>query len=64
MKIGLNLLGVILLLVGVVWALQGLNYIGGSFMTGQTSWLVIGVIAAIAGVVVLAQANRRSRRLP
>ena len=39
MKIGLLILGIVLLLVGGVWSLQGLNIIKGSFMTGQAMWL-------------------------
>ena len=58
MRIGLNVLGAILVLIGAVWALQGLNVIGGSFMTGQTQWLVIGVVCAIIGVVLLGWTNR------
>jgi hypothetical protein len=61
MRIGLNILGAILVLIGAVWALQGLNVIGGSFMTGQTQWLVIGIVCAIVGVVLLGWANSRGR---
>ena len=59
MAIGLNIVGAILVLLGGLWALQGLNVIGGSFMTGQTPWLVIGAVVAIAGVALLAWVNRR-----
>jgi hypothetical protein len=59
MRIGLNILGAILVLLGALWALQGLNVIGGSFMTGQTQWLVIGVVVALAGVALLGWVNRR-----
>jgi hypothetical protein len=59
MRIGLNVVGAVLLLLGALWALQGLNVIGGSFMTGQTPWLVIGVIVAIAGAALLGWANRK-----
>lgn len=59
MRIGLNIVGAILVLVGVVWALQGLNLLAGSFMTGQTQWLVIGVACALAGVVLLGWNNLR-----
>ena len=55
----MNILGAILVLLGALWALQGLNVIGGSFMTGQTPWLVIGAVVAIAGVALLGWANRR-----
>jgi hypothetical protein len=59
MRIVLNIVGAILVLLGALWALQGLNVIDGSFMTGQTSWLVIGVLVAIAGVALLGWVNRR-----
>jgi hypothetical protein len=59
MRIGLNVISAILVLIGAVWALQGLNLIGGSFMTGQTRWLVIGIICAIIGALGLTLANRR-----
>jgi hypothetical protein len=59
MKIGLNIVGVLLVLVGAVWALQGLNVIGGSFMTGQSQWLVIGLICAAVGTVLMGWINWR-----
>ena len=49
MRIGLNILGALLVLVGVVWSLQGLNLLGGSFMTGQGQWLAIGVRDKFSG---------------
>jgi multisubunit Na+/H+ antiporter MnhB subunit len=48
-----GILGILLLVFGVLWALQGLNIVGGSFMTGQTMWLVIGIIVALLGVWLL-----------
>ncbi len=53
MKIGLNVLGVLLLLIGGVWMLQGLNILGGSFMSGQSQWFVIGLVCAVVGVALL-----------
>jgi hypothetical protein len=38
---------------------QGLGLVGGSFMTGQSQWLYIGIVAALVGLVGLAWANRR-----
>jgi hypothetical protein len=61
MRIGLNVVGAILVLIGIVWALQGLNLLGGSFMTGQTRWLVIGLVCAVAGAILLGWANLRGR---
>jgi hypothetical protein len=42
--------GAVLLLIGAVWALQGVGLIPGSFMTGRILWLVIGSIVAVAGL--------------
>lgn len=38
-----------MLLVGVIWVLQGLNILPGSFMTGQIIWAVYGAPLALAG---------------
>ena len=39
-----RIIGVVLVLVGGLWTLQGLSLVGGSFMTGSAPWLVIGVV--------------------
>jgi hypothetical protein len=59
MRIALTLLGILCLLVGCVWILQGINILPGSFMTGQTKWAVYGGILAVAGVGLLISAIRR-----
>ncbi len=59
MKIALNLIGLLLLVIGLIWVLQGANILLGSFMSGQTQWLVIGIVAVLAGVGMLAWANFR-----
>lgn len=41
---------VIMVIVGAVWTFQGLGYLGGSFMTGSSTWAVIGPIVAGFGV--------------
>jgi hypothetical protein len=46
--------GVVAVLVGLTWTLQGLNILRGSFMSGQTMWAVIGPIVGIVGLVLLA----------
>jgi hypothetical protein len=60
MKIALNIVGVILILLGGVWFLQGMNVLGGSVMSGQSQWAVNGGIAALIGIGLLVFANRRS----
>ena len=59
MKIALNIAGVLCLLMGGVWFLQGINVLPGSFMTGQLKWAIIGGILLIVGIGLLIRANRR-----
>jgi hypothetical protein len=60
MTITLNIVGVIMILLGGTWFLQGINVLPGSFMTGQIRWAV-GGIAVAAGVSILLATNRRRR---
>jgi hypothetical protein len=54
-----RIIGVVLVLVGGLWTLQGLNLVSGSFMTGSALWLVIGVVVVIAGLALLFRRPRR-----
>jgi hypothetical protein len=36
---------------GVVWFLQGINIIPGSFMTGDIRWAVAGIFSLIVGLI-------------
>jgi hypothetical protein len=63
MRIVLNILGVLCLLLGCVWILQGINILPGSFMTGQTKWAIYGGVLVVVAVVVLISANRRRSEL-
>jgi hypothetical protein len=64
MRIFLNILAVLIILVGIVWFLQGINIIGGSVMTGQSQWAIYGGIAVVAGLGLLAFANLRKTSPP
>ena len=59
MRITLNIVGVILIVFGCIWFLQGINVLPGSFMTGQIRWAVYGGIAVAGGVSLLIAANRK-----
>jgi hypothetical protein len=59
MRIVLNVLGVLFVLVGCVWLLQGFNILLGSFMSGQTKWAIYGGILLVVGIGLLISANRR-----
>jgi hypothetical protein len=45
--------GVLLVLFGVLFGLQGLGVVGGSVMSGKTVWAVLGPLIALAGVVLV-----------
>jgi len=51
-------IGVVLVLVGAVWFGQGIGAIGGSFMTGQAVWAVIGAVCVFFGAALLLGARR------
>ena len=54
-------MGVLLVLLGGLWTLQGVGVVGGSFMTGSRLWLVIGLVLVVAGVALLLRLRRRPR---
>ena len=58
-RIALILVGVIALIIGGVFAGQGMNLIPGSFMTGSRMWLSIGLILAIVGIILIVLGLRR-----
>ena len=61
MRIVVNIVGVLLVLVGCIWILQGINILPGSFMTGQTRWAVRGGMLVFAGIAGLVWANRKRK---
>jgi hypothetical protein len=61
---GLAGLGVVLVVAGVFWALQGAGVImwpAQSFMLQQESWVTYGIVTALVGVALIGL-SRRSRR--
>ena len=56
------ILGVLAVLIGGLWTLQGLNIIGGSVMSGNVTFAVIGPIVAIVGLILIAFGARRRVR--
>jgi hypothetical protein len=53
--------GLVMLLVGLLWAGQGFGWVHGSPMTGETLWAVVGPIVALVGLLltVLGFASRK-----
>jgi hypothetical protein len=63
-KAGAGVIGVLIVLVGGVFAGQGLGYIPGSFMTGKMEWFWIGGVMVLAGLALLAATFlRRPKRV-
>lgn len=54
-----TVLGVVLVITGTVFTLQGLGYVGGSPMTGARLWAVVGPVLAVVGIVLVVRALRR-----
>jgi hypothetical protein len=61
MKILGSIVGVVLVLLGGPWTLQGSNVLAGSAMSGQSQWLYIGLIAVVVGLAALWWFNLRRR---
>ncbi|MDP3892191.1 hypothetical protein [Nocardioides sp.] len=55
------LAGVLMCLVGALWTFQGLGYVGGSAMSGSTTWAVVGPIVAGFGVALVIVGIQRTR---
>ena len=51
--------GLLITVVGVVFALQGAGVIGGSFMSGTTTWAIAGPVIALAGLTLVMAGLRR-----
>lgn len=60
--------GLVLVAIGLVWTLQGVNVLGGSPMSGSSLWATIGPVVLVVGVVLIGIAiavavrGRRRRR--
>ncbi|AVT31972.1 MULTISPECIES: hypothetical protein [unclassified Plantactinospora] len=55
-------LGLLAVVIGAVWTLQGLGRLGGSVMTGEPLWAVIGPVVVVAGLVLVVLGLRARNR--
>jgi hypothetical protein len=56
--------GVVLILLGGLWMLQGVGVLGGSLMSGQSFWAIVGLILLIIGIILCALGLRRRPTTP
>ena len=64
MKVILRIIGVLLILMGGIWFLQGVNVLPGSFMTGQIRWAIYGGIAVLVGIIMIVMVYGRKASPP
>jgi hypothetical protein len=53
MRIVWLVIGVIALIVGIIWTLQGFNVMAGTVMSGQRTFAIVGPIVGIVGIALL-----------
>ncbi|MCW3844685.1 hypothetical protein ONA70_31860 [Micromonospora yasonensis] len=54
--------GLLAVVLGALWTVQGLGYVDGSLMTGRRIWAVIGPVVVLIGLVALWSGLRARRR--
>jgi uncharacterized membrane protein len=58
------IVGLVLIVFGVIWILQGINVLPGSMMSGRLGYAVLGLVVAIVGVVILRRTARSRPMAP
>lgn len=61
MRIVWSFVGILLILVGAVWFLQGINILPGSFMSADVRWAINGGIVLLIGVGLLLYIHDQSK---
>ncbi|GAB3803692.1 hypothetical protein [Micromonospora zhanjiangensis] len=46
-------LGLLAVILGALWTLQGLGYVEGSVLTGETVWAIVGPVVVLVGLACL-----------
>ena len=50
MQVALLVVGAGASVTGVIWILQGMDLLGGSFMSGRRFWAKVGVVTLVIGL--------------
>ena len=61
MRIAITIVGIVAVLLGGLWILQGANVMPNTVMSGQSQWLYTGIVLALAGVAALVWVWRKRR---
>lgn len=57
----LVVVGAVLIVAGAIWSLQGFNVMGGSFMSGDSTFKVVGPLVVLLGLAIAVLGLRRRR---
>jgi hypothetical protein len=63
MRVAIRIVAVLLIAIGLIWFLQGINVLPGSFMTGQIRWAVYGGIAVAVGIGLLFAGKKSAKHV-
>jgi hypothetical protein len=55
------IIGLVVMAAGVLFTLQGVGVVKGSFMTNTTTWTILGPIIALAGATYAYRSRRPGR---
>jgi hypothetical protein len=55
----LKVIGVLIILTGIIWILQGTSILPGSYMTGNPQWTINGAVSVLIGAALFWFANRK-----
>ena len=61
MKLILTIVGVLVILMGGIWILQGFNVLPVGFMAGQMQYALLGAILVIVGLGLVVFSRRRRK---
>jgi hypothetical protein len=53
-----KIVGILIAVAGAVFTLQGVGILGGSSMTGSTTWAILGPVIVVVGLVIYARSTR------
>lgn len=54
-----KIIAILLIIAGMIWALQGLNILPGTFMRGDPQWVINGAVTAVIGIALFWFSNRK-----
>ncbi|MFE9693322.1 hypothetical protein [Micromonospora sp. NPDC005806] len=54
--------GLLAIVLGALWTVQGLGYVSGSVLTDRREWAVVGPVVVLIGLVTLWYGMRARRR--